>query len=45
MIRCSDAIRVQRELRDEFDQSVALSVWGNKARTIVHVETAASLSS
>ena len=33
-----DAIRVQRELRDEFDQSVALSVWGNKGPTIVHVE-------
>jgi len=33
-----DAIRVQRELRDAFDQSVALSVWGNKGPTIVHVE-------
>lgn len=33
-----DAIRVQRELRDEIDQSVALSVWGNKGPTIVHVE-------
>jgi DNA-binding IclR family transcriptional regulator len=32
------AIRVQRELRDEIDQSVALSVWGNKGPTIVHVE-------
>jgi len=33
-----DAIRVQRELRNEIDQSVALSVWGNKGPTIVHVE-------
>jgi DNA-binding IclR family transcriptional regulator len=32
------AIQVQRELRDEVDQSVALSVWGNKGPTIVHVE-------
>lgn len=32
------AIQVQRELRDEIDQSVALSVWGNKGPTIIHVE-------
>lgn len=32
------AIQIQRELRDKIDQSVALSVWGNKGPTIVHVE-------
>ncbi|MGB3387299.1 MAG: IclR family transcriptional regulator [Pseudaminobacter sp.] len=32
------AIQVQKELRDKIDQSVALSVWGNKGPTIVHVE-------
>lgn len=32
------AIGVQRLLRNEIDQSVSLSVWGNKGPTIVHVE-------
>lgn len=31
-------MRMQRELRDEIDQPVALSVWSNKSPTIVHVE-------
>jgi len=31
---------LQRELRDRFDETMVLSVWGTQGPTIVHVEEA-----
>jgi DNA-binding IclR family transcriptional regulator len=33
-----DALALQRELRDRFDETLVLSVWGTQGPTIVHVE-------
>ena len=33
-----EAIQLQRELRDRFDETFVLSVWGGQGPTIVHVE-------
>jgi DNA-binding IclR family transcriptional regulator len=33
-----DAMALQRELRDRFDETMVLSVWGSQGPTIVHVE-------
>jgi DNA-binding IclR family transcriptional regulator len=33
-----DSIALQRELRDRFDETLVLSVWGAQGPTIVHVE-------
>jgi DNA-binding IclR family transcriptional regulator len=33
-----DAIGLQRELRDRFDETMVLSVWGTQGPTIVHLE-------
>jgi DNA-binding IclR family transcriptional regulator len=33
-----DAMSLQRELRDRFDETMVLSVWGTQGPTIVHVE-------
>ncbi len=33
-----DAISLQRELRDRFDETMVLSVWGTQGPTIVHVD-------
>src|SRR5262245_60867754 len=33
-----EAIQLQRELRDRFDETFVLSVWGGQGPTVVHVE-------
>src|SRR5262245_19171579 len=33
-----DAMALQRQLRDRFDETMVLSVWGTQGPTIVHVE-------
>jgi len=33
-----DAMALQRELRDRFDETMVLSVWGTQGPTIIHVE-------